>query len=129
MGLSIELLKSMNGQHAVNALRADFNPLVNTELESFLIDWIESLVDEADSELRTEAESYGINGADIKTLGEALIEDAATSAALLSALGEAGIDSPGTLKEKLKRADQFYDIATDAGDVFSRLNTLVAETL
>ena len=29
-----------------------------------------------------------------------------------------------TLRQKLQRADSFHDIATEAGDLFSRLNTL-----
>ena len=144
MALSIELLKAMDGQHAVNALRADFDPIVNTPLESFLLDWVESLVDEVDSDLSIEAENHGLDAEDIKALGEALIEDADNTVALLSVIGkagtdvdelkgvfalievldEAGIDTPETLKARLALADQFRALANDAGDVFSRLTEL-----
>ena len=144
MAHSIELLKAMDGQHAVNALRADFDPIVNTPLESFLLDWVESLVDEVDSDLSIEAENHGLDAEDIKALGEALIEDADNTVALLSVIGkagtdvdelkgvfalievldEAGIDTPETLKARLALADQFRALANDAGDVFSRLTEL-----
>ena len=145
MALSIELLKAMNDQHAVNALRADFDPIVNTPLESFLLDWVEALVDEVDSDLSIEAENHGLDAEDIKALGEALIEDADNTVALLGVihkagisdvdtlngvfalievLDEAGIDTPETLKAQLALADQFRTLANDAGDVFSRLTEL-----
>ena len=39
------------------------------------------------------------------------------------------IDSPADLRSKLERSDKFYDIASDAGDVISRLNDLINSTL
>ena len=38
-------------------------------------------------------------------------------------------DSPADLRSKLERSDKFYDIASDAGDVISRLNDLINATL
>jgi hypothetical protein len=147
MALSIELLKAMDGQHAVNALRADFDPIINTPLEAFLIDWIETLVDEAaDSEPVAEVMAdHGLETADIEALAEALIEDTDKTVALLKALGEAnltsldelnntlaldkvleeaGIDTAEELTRQLELAEQFRSIAADAGDVFSRLTQL-----
>lgn len=147
MALSIELLKAMDGQHAVNALRADFNPLVNTELEALLIDWCENLLDEAaDSEpISAILADHDLETKDIKELADALIENVETTVAILVALGEAdistadhireqallidvldaaGIDGPDQLKAQLALADQFRTLANDAGDVFSRLTEL-----
>lgn len=147
MALSIELLNAMDDQHAINALRADFDPIVNTPLEAFLIDWIESLVDEtADSEPISDVlADHDLEAKDVKALAEALIENTDKTVALLGVLGEAGmndldelkgvfalievldedgIDTPETLKARLALADQFRTLANDAGDVFSRLTEL-----
>lgn len=37
--------------------------------------------------------------------------------------------TPGTLREKLERADKFYEIASEAGDIFARLSSLTAQTV
>ena len=147
---SIELLKQMDPAHAINTLRAEFDPLLNTPLEAFLIDQLEQLHDagEGASPLLDAADEYGIEPEDIKTLGEALIEDAGTTAALLKLLSErdftdagslrqaldlvavlddAGIDSVKELQAHLDLARRFRALAEDAGDVFSRLTTTVKE--
>jgi hypothetical protein len=131
MALSIELLKAMEPGHAINALRADFDPLVNSPLEAFLIDWIESLVDDGIdyAPLIAAADNAGYEPKDIEALTDALIGDVPATVALLEALTEAGIDTPAALTAKLERADKFYDIAQDAGDVFTRLTQLVETTL
>jgi hypothetical protein len=126
MALSIELLKQMEGPHAINALRADFDPLVNTPLEAFLIDWLEELVDDdAGSRAFIEvAENHDIEAKDFEALADALIEDTGTTVALLGVLGEASIYTADTLKAELNLATSFSEIAKDAGDVFTRLNEL-----
>lgn len=43
-------------------------------------------------------------------------------------LAEFNVTTPDELRQKLERADKFYDIANDSGDVFSRLNDLVNTT-
>ena len=61
------------------------------------------------------------------------IDDSAVSAddlpELVRILDEFSAESPSTLREKLQRANTFYDIANDAGDVISRLSDLVNNTL
>jgi hypothetical protein len=130
MTLSIELLKSMSPQHAINALRADFDPLTATALEAFLLDWVERLEDAAaDSEpIDSAAAEYDLEPEDIRAFGDALIGTAKDSVALLGALGEAGIDSLGALKAELDLATQFRSLAADAGDVFPRLTNLALST-
>lgn len=39
------------------------------------------------------------------------------------------IDNLSDLRQKLERADKFYDVASDAGDVVQRLANLIGETL
>lgn len=147
MALNLELLKAMGDQHAINALRADFDPLVNTPLEALLIDWLENLLDQAadDEPVAEVMANHGLETADIEALADALIEGTDTTVELLKALGEnnltsldelnntlaldkvleeAGIDTPEELTRQLELAEQFRSIAADAGDVFSRLTQL-----
>jgi hypothetical protein len=48
---------------------------------------------------------------------------------ILKVLDEFFATDAKTLRAKLKRANDFYDIANDAGDVIERLSTLVTSTL
>lgn len=48
---------------------------------------------------------------------------------LIKALDDFSATDTKTLREKLQRANDFYDIANDAGDVIARLSTLVSTTL
>ena len=72
-----------------------------------------------------------------RLVGLAEIEDAVTNfdidVADIPAIAEALNDHNATelkvLRQKLERADKFYDIANDAGDVITRINTLITETL
>jgi hypothetical protein len=130
MATSIELLKQMEPSHALNALRADFDPLTSTPLEAFLIDWIESLVDDgADYAPTIKAiDDAGYEPEDIEALTDALIGDVQNTVALLNALGEADVDTPSALTDKIERANKFYDIADEAGDLFARLNDLAKST-
>ena len=43
---------------------------------------------------------------------------------MFDVLTEFNCDTPATLREKLERADKFYDIASDADDIFTRLADL-----
>lgn len=151
MAPSIELLKSMNGSHAINALRAAFDPMVNTDLEAFLIDWLETLIDDdyEHQPIADAMENHSFEAHDIKALGAALIEDTAKTVELLSVLSEEGIDdadvlkgafaltnvlenadidTPENLTAELELATKFRALASDAGGVFTRLTTLASTT-
>ena len=68
--------------------------------------------------------------APLRDLADALgLETPDDFQALKEVMADFGIDSPATLRAKLERADKFYDIASDAGDVISRLNDLINTTL
>lgn len=131
MSLSLELLKSMDPQHAINALRADHNPLTSTALETYLIEWVESLVDQsADAVPYVEAaENCNFSASDIDMLGEMVGDyDLDTLAKLVEVLGTAGIATAETLKSRLDLADRFIEIAEDAGDFLPRLTDLITTT-
>ena len=48
---------------------------------------------------------------------------------LCALLSESNVYSVDDLREKLQRAHDFYDIAQEAGDVFTRMAGLVSNTL
>jgi hypothetical protein len=91
--------------------------IATSELEVQLAERLETVLDEADEFAPIEArmDEYAVS-----------VEDLIAYFTLFS---EFGIETPKNLREKLERADAFYDIANDAGDVIARLNTLVNTTL
>lgn len=125
MATSIATLKMMDDGHAIAVLRAEMDDLTSTPLELFLLDWVESLIDDGTGAHKEVAEEYDLDADDLEKLGDALIENAANSAALLSALGEAGIQTPAALAEILEFRDKFVAVANDGADCFTRLNDLI----
>lgn len=127
MATSIATLKMMDDGHAIAVLRAEMDDLTSTPLELFLLDWVESLLDDGTGAHKEVAEEYDLDATDIEKLGDALIENAANSAALLSALGEADILTPEALAEILEFRSTFVAVAVanDSGDSFTRLNDLI----
>ena len=95
--------------HADNAR----DPLTTTDIEIELANRLAHLV--GLTEIEDALTNVGIDVADVPAIVELLNDHNATDIKVL--------------REKLERADAFYDIANDAGDVISRLNTLVSETL
>ena len=96
-------------------LHADNNrdPLTATDIEIELANRFAHLVEL--SEIEDAVKNVGIDVTDVPAIVELLNDHNATDLKVL--------------REKLSRADAFYDIANDAGDVIARLNTLVTETL
>ena len=95
--------------HADNAR----DPLTSTDIEIELANRFADLIEliEIDDVLT----DLGIERKDLRPLLELLNDHNATELA--------------ALRQKLERADKFYDIASDAGDVIARINTLITETL
>lgn len=89
------------------------DPLTSTDIEIELANRFADLIEliEIDEALH----EFGLERKDLQPLLQLLTDHAATE-----------LD---VLRQKLQRADAFYDIANDAGDVIARLNTLVTETL
>jgi len=128
--INLRLIELMDDQHALNTLRADFDPLTGTELEAYLIDWLETLIArDPDGTLANVADEYSIEPDTLKDFAEKIIGDLPTTSAILSVLLDRDIESPEQLTAQLDRADKFYTIAEDAGDVFTRLAQLSETTL
>ena len=95
--------------HADNAR----DPLTTTDIEIELANRLAHLV--GLTEIEDALKNVGIDVEDVPAIVELLNDHNATELAVL--------------RQKLERADKFYDIATDAGDVIDRINTLITETL
>jgi hypothetical protein len=106
VSLNPELLKSMDPEHALNALRhelgADFAWMPDW-IESLLLpDWIESLLPDAGAEaIIAAAENYGLDAADVDALGGAYFESITHTCAVLRVLaGDPGFGgTPEELQE------------------------------
>lgn len=119
--LTAQLMKSMDDRHLCAALYAEQDPLTASAAEIELLGRFEALLDEVDGELNDAVGEYDFTAKDIKNLGDALILNADNSVALLKEIGEAGLDSPESLKAELDLAKKFRALVEDAGDVFTRL--------
>jgi len=107
-------LPSLSNAELVRHAEAVRDPLTTTDLE---IELCNRLADTDDLEaLRDLADALGLETPD-------------DFQALKEVMADFHIDSPAALRSKLERSDKFYDIASDAGDVFSRLNDLINSTL
>lgn len=107
-------LPSLSDAELVRHAEAVRDPLTTTDLE---IELCNRLADTDDLEaLRDLADALGLETPD-------------DFQALKEVMTDFGIDNPAALRSKLERSDKFYDIASDAGDVISRLNDLINATL
>lgn len=107
-------LPSLSDAELVRHAETVRDPLTTTDLE---IELCNRLADTDDLEaLRDLADDLGLETPD-------------DFQALKEVMADFYIDSPAALRSKLERADKFYDIASDAGDVISRLNDLINATL
>lgn len=125
--LTAQLMKSMDDRHLVASIYADQDPLTSSAAEIELLARFEALLDEKNEDLTEAADEFEFDAKQIKALGDALILNTDTTVALLSAIGDAGIDTPETLKAELELAKKFRALVEDAGDVFTRLSQLTTE--
>lgn len=107
-------LPSLSDVELVRHAEAVRDPLTTTDLE---IELCNRLADALDLEA-------------LRDLADALdLETPDDFQELKEVMADFQIDSPADLRSKLERSDKFYDIASDAGDVISRLNDLINSTL
>lgn len=91
----------------------------------------EPTIDDVDVEVRAR---YGRLLSDLDTLRdiesncEELGIDVSSVCELLGVADKHHCASPSELREKLERADKFYDLADEAGDTFKKLADLAATT-
>lgn len=108
------------------------DPLTSTDAEVELVQRFTNLLDEqAANAKRIEIlDDHGFeDDADLeKSLALFNEFEALDIRSLLEAITAAGIDNAEQLKARLAIADQFDGIASDAGDLFTRLESLIATT-
>lgn len=126
--LTAQLMKSMDAGHLVASARAEIDPLTSTPLELELLDRLETLLDEAQDNqpIADLLDEYEVSTDDMKAVFESHPASLQDQAALLSLLNDQDIHEPDQLKELLEFAAKFRALASDAGDLFTRLNDLVS---
>lgn len=92
------------------------DPIVTSDLERELLKRLDRRLDEEldDTPLCNALDEAGVDRDDLPEIIKVLDEFCVTDAS--------------HLRQKLERADKFYDIASEAGDVIERLAGLVKET-
>lgn len=126
--LTAQLMKSMDAGHLVASARAELDPLTSTPLELELLDRLETLLDEQEENkpIAELLDEYEVSTDDMKAVIESHPASLKDQAALLSLLNDQDIHEPDQLKELLEFAAKFRALASDAGDLFTRLNDLVS---
>jgi hypothetical protein len=127
--LTAQLMASMDDEHLLAAALAELDPLTSTALETELLARFERLLEH--KPFIDLVEEHEINTDELDALGQALgagvgIGELTTT---IGVLEEFNATDTATLRQKLERADKFYDIANDTGDVIARLNDLINNTL
>lgn len=126
--LTAQLMKSMDADHLVASARAEIDPLTSTPLELELLDRLETLLDEQhDTQpIADLLDEYEVSTDDMEAVINSHPASLKDQAALLSLLNDQGIHEPDQLEELLDFAAKFRALASDAGDLFTRLNDLVS---
>jgi hypothetical protein len=123
-------MRSMSDAHLASAARAEIDTLTSTPLEVELLGRFERLLDEAstDQELYLVIADFDITGEALRALCEAHPASLTDITAMLTMLNDLDIHEPGDLRRQLDIAAGFETLATEAGDIFARLNNLTTET-
>lgn len=106
----------MGDDEFIRHAKSNLDPLTSTDLERELLIRLENVIDTA------------IDHEPIDDALEAACLDVKQLKSLLELLEEFNVDTPNALRAKLERADAFYDIANEAGDLFDRLTQLIHTT-
>lgn len=115
MRLTATTLRLMTDQHLLSRAHAQLDPLTSTALEGELLARFEALLIEHEA---TEA----LRGA----LDETGFDDA-TAAALLTAMADAGIDTPAALQARQRRLEALDALLNDHGDALADFITHLKE--
>lgn len=135
-------LNTLSDREFLRYANAQLDDLTSTDVERELLRRLEA----TDTDTFEAAQEMEFSGDDLRRLGEAfegftidevvdllgamLAADveAKSLIGILPLLDKAGITESDELKEALEFATKFQAIANDAGDVFTRLTTLITET-
>lgn len=107
-------LNRLTNTELLSFVHAGFNALTTTDLEREVAERLQAFVD---------AEN------DLAPLLKDLEDKDLEPADLVALLDEFSCTDLKTLREKLERADKWYAIAEEAGDLFQRLQDLTKTTL
>ena len=110
-------LPSLNDEELMRHAQTQFDVLSSTPLEVELLGRLGRLTAEVE-ELQRVAAVVETNNLDADQITE-----------MFELLDEFNAADPKSLRQKLKRADAWYDLADEAGDLFSRLTALQQATL
>ena len=127
--LTAQLMAQMEDEHLAAAARAELDPLTCTPLEIELLDRFDRLLES--KQIIDLVEEHEISADEVNAIGQALGAGVgiAELTAIVRVLEEFNTTDERALRKKLERAEKFYHIANDAGDVISRLNDLINTTL
>ena len=113
MTLTASLMASMSHDHLLSAVEAELDPMTTTDIERELVKRLDAFQQYVP--LIKALDDAGLDAGDMQDIAEAMADHYC--------------HTPADLRAKLERADKFYDIAAEAGDVISRINDLINQTL
>ena len=122
--MSVETrFRTLTDAELLRVARDAQDSLTSTEVQDELLNRFERYVEDGSQleQIKTRLANIGTY-IDTDKEVKALVE-------LLHVANEHHCDDAENLKAKLKRADDFYDIADEAGDLFQRLAALAATTV
>lgn len=126
--LTSQFLANLTDEELIRAVDQYHDPRTTSPAEIELLRRLSASVEFHDDmeALQDAADNFGFEPEDITRLGDAMITDSKTTAALLDALSRANIDDVDDLEADLRIAKDFLELAADAEGAFERLARLSA---
>lgn len=121
-------LPSLSDDELVRHAENVADSLTQSDMERELLRRLEARVANDTDPLVQLAEEFELDAEELRNLLESHPGDLRDYKQLLDKLNECDIHTRDQLDEHLERARAFWDLAQDAGDVFSRLAELAAKT-
>lgn len=125
------LLNSLSDEELLRHFHAEHDPLTATPIADELAKRFEVLLDSLETLkpwVEVVEEFDAVTPSEARTLLESHPGDCTTMSALLSKLNDHDIHQVDQLIKLIDLADKFRSLASDAGDVFTKLNELISTT-
>lgn len=121
------LLNNLSDDELLRHFHAQHDPLTSTPITDELAKRFEALVDRLSQHdaLISLAEEYELKVEEVKDLIESHPETIDVLTKLLAKLNDRDIHQVEQLTKLIEFADKFRSLASDAGDVFTKLNELI----
>lgn len=121
-------LSHLTDEELLRHVDAEHNPLTTTDTEIELRNRLAATVDEltAHGSVLEVAEEFDTNGEELRDLLDAHPGNMDTLTALLNLLADSDIYDVDQLKQLINLDKEFTELASDAGDFFTRLTALIA---